>query len=46
MAKYRYDRTVEVEDEAGAVLRPVNEVLQQSIIGAMQLFPQTRRCVE
>ena len=46
MAEHRYDRAIEVKDQAGAVFRPVDELLQQSIIDAMQLFPQKRRCME
>jgi hypothetical protein len=33
--------TVEIKDQAGAVLGPVDEMLQQSIVDAMNLFPET-----
>ena len=42
----RHHRTVEIEDKARAMLRLVNEVLQQSIIDAMELFPEAGRRLE
>ena len=42
----RHHRTVEIENKAGAVLGPVNNILQQSIVDAMELFPEAGWCLE
>jgi len=42
----RHHCTVEIEDKAGAVLGPVNKILQQSIVDAMELFPEPGRRLE
>jgi hypothetical protein len=38
--------TVEIKDQARAVLGPVDEMLQQSVVEAMNLFPETVRRLE
>ena len=45
-SKHRYDRAVKIKNEAGAMFGHVNELLQQSIVDAMKLFPETVRCLE
>jgi hypothetical protein len=39
----RIDGTVEIEGEARAMIGPGDEVLQQSIVHAVQMFPEARR---
>jgi hypothetical protein len=46
MAEDGHHRAIEIEDETGTVIRHMNESLQQSIVYAMQLFPETLRGVE
>ena len=45
MAEDGQDRTVEIKDEPGTVIGQMNETLQQSIVYAMQLFPEPLRGV-
>src|SRR5579862_6744401 len=40
MAEDGHDRAVEIKDEPGTVIGQMNESLQQSIVYAMQLFPE------
>jgi hypothetical protein len=42
----RDDGTVEIEGEARAMIGPGDEVLQQSIVHAVQMFPEARRSLK
>jgi ribosomal protein S13 len=46
MSEHRYDRAVEIKNEAGAMFGQVDEFLQQSVVDAMKLFPETVWCLE
>jgi len=45
-AEYRNDGAVQIEDQPGPASGPVDEILQQSVVAAMQLLPESVRCVE
>ena len=46
MAEDGHDRAVEIEDEARAVIELMDEGFQHSIVYAIQLFPESLRCMD